>query len=241
MNIDDLSKFSLGQYGSVSLDSGEQLSLIGSSKYLIGAIHILSNRESSATDNSFQYLIANDLNPLYFGTHYGGSMVLQFTGNNVSSSADTIKVDNTLDWKYIRVGHTCNYYQRGQSDSSLGLTTATIDGSTAPHSATTYYVVSKNDSNKTIQLSTSADGAPINLTQQSDVAGSKRALVFPAISQQTQALIEDTMDADDANHTAAAFTAGDNIVEGVILYGRWNFVRLGLFVRATAYIIPKII
>lgn len=49
------------------------------------------------------------------------------------------------------------------------------------------------------------------------------------------------MDADDANHTAAAFTAGDNIVEGVILYGRWNFVRLGLFVRATAYIIPKII
>ena len=65
MNIDDLSKFSLGQYGSVSLDSGEQLSLIGSSKYLIGAIHILSNRESSATDNSFQYLIANDLNPLY--------------------------------------------------------------------------------------------------------------------------------------------------------------------------------
>lgn len=241
MNIDDLSKFSLGQYGSVTLDNDEQLSLIGSSKYLIGAIHILSNRESSATDNSFKYLIADDLNPLYFGTHFGGSMVLQFTGVNVSSAGDSIKVNNTLDWKYIRVGHTCNYYKRGQSDSSLGLTTASIDGSTAPHSATTYYVVSKNDNNNTIQLSTSAGGSPVNLTQQSDVVGSKRALVFPAIAQQTTALIEDCMDADDANHTAAVFTAGDNIVEGVILYGRWNFVRLGSYVRATAYIIPKII
>ena len=45
MNVSDLYKFSLGQYGSVSLKSEEQLSLIGSSKYLIGAIQILSNRE----------------------------------------------------------------------------------------------------------------------------------------------------------------------------------------------------
>ena len=113
MNIDDLSKFSLGQYGSVSLDSGEQLSLIGSSKYLIGAIHILSNRESSATDNSFQYLIANDLNPLYFGTHYGGSMVLQFAGNNVSSSADTIKVDNGLS--YFNGDRNCSVYNEADA------------------------------------------------------------------------------------------------------------------------------
>jgi hypothetical protein len=241
MNIDDLSKFSLGQYGSVTLDTAEQLSLIGSSKYLIGAIHILSNRESSATDNSFQYLVANDLHPLYWGTHFGGSMVLQFDGVNVDSTNDTIRVNNSVDWNFIRVGHTFNYYKRGQSDSSLGLTTATIDNSTAPHSATTYYVVEKNEYSRTIKVSTSHNGSPINLTQQSDVAGSKRALVFPAIEQQTTAKIEDILDADDANHDAGPFVAGDNIVEGVILYGRWNFVRLGQHVRACAYLIPKII
>ena len=97
MNVSDLYNFSLGQYGSVTLDSSEQLSLIGSSKYLIGAIHILSNRESSSTDNSFQYLVANDINPLYWGTHSGGSMVLQFNGENVSSANDTIKINNSVD------------------------------------------------------------------------------------------------------------------------------------------------
>tara|TARA_Y100000592_G_scaffold52928_2_gene83605 strand:+ start:3252 stop:3977 length:726 start_codon:yes stop_codon:yes gene_type:complete len=241
MNVNDLSKFSLGQYGSVTLDSGEQLSLLGSSKYLIGAIHILSNRESSAIDNSFQYLVADDMHPLYWGTHFGGSMVLQFNGNNVSSANDTIKITNSLDWKYIRVGHTCNYWKRGQTDSSLGLSSYTIGTSTAPHSATTYYVVSKNENDKTIQLSTSLGGSPSNLTSQLDVAGSKRCLTFPAIVEQSTALIEDCLDADDVNHTAGPFVAGDNIVEGVILYGRWNFVRLGQFVRAVAYLIPKMI
>ena len=149
MNINDLSKFSLGQYGSVTLDTGEQLSLIGSSKYLIGAIHILSNRESSATDNSFKYLVADDLHPLYWGTHSGASYVLQFDGVNVSSANDTIKVNNSMDWKYIRVGHTCNYWSRGQSDSSLGLTsTALGSGVAAPQSATPYYVVSKNEKDR---------------------------------------------------------------------------------------------
>ena len=78
MNVSDLYKFSLGQYGSVSLDSAEQLSLIGSSKYLIGAIHMVSNRESSSVDNSFQYLVADEMSPLYWGTHSGASIVLQF-------------------------------------------------------------------------------------------------------------------------------------------------------------------
>ena len=240
MNVDDLSKFSLGQYGSVTLNSTEQLSLIGSSKYLIGAIHILSNRESSSVDNSFTYLISNDLNPLFWGTHYGGSMVLQFDGADVSSANDTIKINNSLDWKYIRVGHTCNYWKRGQSDSSLGLTSSTL-ATTAPHSVDTYYVVSKNENDRTIQLSTSAGGSPSNLTVQSDVAGSKRALTFPAIEQQSVAKIEDTLDADDDNHNAAIFVAGDNIVEGIILYGKWNFVKMGTYVRAVAYLIPKII
>ena len=94
MNINDLYNFSLGQYGSVSLDNNEQLSLLGSSKYLIGAIHIVSNRESSSIDNSFKYLVADDLHPLYWGTHSGGSMVLQFEGANVDSTNDTIKVNN---------------------------------------------------------------------------------------------------------------------------------------------------
>ena len=92
-----------------------------------------------------------------------------------------------------------------------------------------------------MKVSTSPDGSPINLTQQSDVASSKRALVFPAIREQSTARIEDILDADDANHDAGPFVAGDNIVEGVILYGRWNFVRLGQHVRACAYLIPKII
>tara|TARA_Y100000592_G_scaffold96813_1_gene166040 strand:- start:2079 stop:2810 length:732 start_codon:yes stop_codon:yes gene_type:complete len=243
MNIDDLSKFSLGQYGSVTLDSAEQLSLIGSSKYLIGAIHILSNRESSSTDNSFQYLVANDINPLYWGTHSGGSMVLQFNGENINSTDDTIQINNSLDWKFIRPGHTCNYFARGQSDSSLGLTSCVIDGSNFhPTTANRVYtVVEKNDYNRTLKLKDSS-GAIVNLTTQSpDVAGSKRALVFPAITAQTTALIEDSLDADDANHDAGPFVAGDNIVEGVILYGRWNFVKLGAYVRAVAYLIPKII
>ncbi len=243
MNIDDLSKFSLGQYGSVTLDSAEQLSLIGSSKYLIGAIHILSNRESSSTDNSFQYLVANDINPLYWGTHSGGSMVLQFNGENINSTDDTIQINNSLDWKFIRPGHTCNYFKRGQSDSGIGLITSTID-STDFHPTTStrvYTVVEKNDHNRTIKLKDST-GAIVNLTAQSpDVAGSKRALVFPAITAQTTALIEDCIDADDDNHNAGPFVAGDNIVEGVILYGRWNFVKLGTYVRAVAYLIPKII
>ena len=137
MNVSDLYKFSLGQYGSVSLDTNEQLSLIGSSNYLIGAIQMLSNRETTAADNSFQYLVANDGNPLYWGTHSGASYVLQFSGLNVSSANDTIKVDNSVDWQYIRVGHTCNYWSRGQSDSSLGLTSYAIGSSNAPHSAAT--------------------------------------------------------------------------------------------------------
>ena len=244
MNVSDLYKFSLGQYGSVSLDSGEQLSLLGSGKYLIGAIHILSNRESSATDNSFKYLVANEMSPLYWGTHSGASMVLQFNGPNVSSANDTIKVNNSLDWKYIRVGHTCNYWSRGQTDSSLGLTSFAIDSSNAPHSAITYHVVSKNENDKTIQLATSAGGSPINLTVQSDSTSSGdslRALTFPAITSQTTNTIIDAIDGDGQNHDAGPFVAGDNIVEGVIMYGRWNFIRLGSYVRAVAYLIPKII
>ena len=98
MNVSDLYNFSLGQYGSVSLDSQEQLSLIGSSKYLIGAIQILSNRESSSVDNSFKYLNADNTGPLYWGTHYGGSIVLQFKGVDVSSANDTIKVSKNIDF-----------------------------------------------------------------------------------------------------------------------------------------------
>ena len=244
MNVSDLYKFSLGQYGSVSLDSDEQLSLIGSSKYLIGAIHIVSNRESSSTDNSFKYLVADEMSPLYWGTHSGASIVLQFDGTDVSSANDTIKINNSVDWKYIRVGHTCNYWSRGQSDSSLGLTSYAIGASNAPHSAATYHVVSKNENNKTIQLATSAGGSPINLTVQADSLSSgdnKRALTFPAITSQTTNTIIDAIDGDGQNHSAGPFVAGDNIVEGVILYGKWSFVKMGSYVRAIAYLIPKII
>ena len=168
-------------------------------------------------------------------------MVLQFDGIDVSSANDTIKVSKNLDFRHIRVGHTCNYWSRGQSDSSLGLTSYAIGNTNPPHSAATYYVVSKNESNGTIQLATSSGGAAINLTAQTNVVGSKRALTFPAITSQTTALIEDIIDADDANHDAGPFVAGDNIIEGSVLYGRWNFVRMGDYVRAVAYLIPKII
>ena len=244
MNINDLYKFSLGQYGSVSLDSSEHLSLLGSSKYVIGAIHVLSNRESSAVDNSFLYLVADAGNPLYWGTHSGASYVLQFNGANVSSANDTIKINNSLDWKYIRVGHTCNYWSRGQTDSSLGLTSYAIGPVSPPHSAATYHVVYKNENDRTIKLATSAGGAPINLTTQSDSTSSGdnlRALTFPAITSQTKDTIIDEIDADGQNHSAVPFYGGDNIVEGVIMYGRWNYVELGNYVRAIAYLIPKII
>lgn len=244
MNVSDLYSFSLGQYGSVTLDSQEQLSLLGSSKYLIGAIQILSNRENTSADNSFQYLVADSGQPLFWGTHSGASYVLQFDGANVSSTNDTIKINNSMDWKYIRVGHTCNYWSRGQTDSSLGLTSYAIGAANAPHVATTYHVISKNENNKTIQLATSAGGAPINLTVQSDSLSSgdnKRALTFPAITSQTTETIVDVMDADGQNHNAALFASGDNIVEGAVLYGRWNFVRMGQYVRAVAYLIPKMI
>ena len=241
MNVNDLSKFSLGQYGSVSLDSSEQLSLLGSSKYLIGAIQVLA---TGSTDASFQYLVSDSGNPLYFGTHSGASYVLQFAGANVSSANDTIKVNNTFDWKYIRVGHTCNYWSRGQTDSSLGLTSYAIGSSNAPHSAATYHVVSKNENDKTIQLATSAGGAPIDLTVQSDSTSSgdnKRALTFPAITSQTTNTIIDEIDGDGQNHDAAVFTNGDDVIKGATLYGRWNFIRTGADTRAVAYLIPKII
>ena len=244
MNVSDLYKFSLGQYGSVSLDSAEQLSLLGSSKYLIGAIHMVSNRESSSVDNSFQYLVADEMSPLYWGTHSGASIVLQFNGTDVSSANDTIKINNSVDWKYIRVGHTCNYWSRGQTDSSLGLTSFAIDNTNAPHSAETYHVVSKNENDKTIQLAETAGSPVINLSVQSDSTSSgdnKRALTFPAITSQTTETIIDAIDGDGQNHNAGPFVAGDNIVEGVILYGKWNFIRMGAFTRAIAYLIPKII
>ena len=245
MNINDLYKFSLGQYGSVTLDGTERLSLLGSSKYLIGAIQILANRENTSTDNSFIYLVSNELSPLYWGTHYGASMVLQFDGVNVSSANDTIKINNSMDWRYIRVGHTCNYWSRGQTDSSLGLTSYAItDSTTNPVSANTYHVISKNENNKTIQLSASAGGSPVNLTVQSDSTSSgdnKRALTFPAIESQTTNKIIDTIDGDGQNHNAGPFVAGDNIVEGAIMYGRWNFAFTGAYVRAVAYLIPKMI
>ena len=241
MNVSDLYKFSLGQYGSVSLDSQEQLSLIGSSKYLIGAIQILSNRESSSADHSFKYLVADDGNPLYWGTHSGGFMVLQFDGTDVSSANDTIKVSKNLDFRHIRIGHTCNYWSRGQSDSSLGLTSYAIGSVNPPHSAETYHVVAKSEANGTIQLSEDAGGAVVDLTVQANAVGTRRALTFPAITSQTTALVEDALDADDQNHNATVFADGDNIVEGAMLYGRWNFVRMGVSVRAVAYLIPKMI
>mgnify|MGYP003137295249 CR=1 FL=1 len=244
MNVNDLSKFSLGQYGSVTLDTLEQLSLIGSSKYLIGAIHILSNRESSAIDNSFTYLVADDMHPMYWGTHFGGSMVLQFSGLDIDTGDATIKVKNSLDWKYIRVGHTCNYFSRGNSDIGIGLNDSSIDNSNFhPTTANRIYtVIEKNEHNKTIKLQDSSVGSgQANVVRQLDAGGPLRALVFPAITAQTTSLIENAIDADVANHTAGPFVAGDNIVEGVIMYGRWNFVRMGQYVRAVAYLIPKMI
>mgnify|MGYP003625805284 CR=1 FL=1 len=242
MNVNDQSKFSLGQYGSVSLDSTEQLSLLGSGKYLIGAIHILSNRESSAVDNSFQYLIAEDSSPLFWGTHYGGKYVFQFDATHVDATANTIKLNHNFDWKYLRTGQSFNYWKRGQSDSTgTGMTSYAIGNTNAPHTAQDYFIINKNEQNGTIQLATTATGSAVSLTVPDTQAGTKRALTFPAIVAQTTALIEDAIDGDDQNHDAAVFAAGDNIVEGVILYGRWNFVRLGAYVRAVAYLIPKMI
>ena len=241
MNVNDLSKFSLGQYGSVSLDSAEQLSLLGSNKYLIGAIQILSNRENTAADNSFKYLNADSSSPNFWGTSYGGNMVLQFNGAEVNSSARTIKINNSVDWQHIRVGNSCNYWKRGQTDSTFGLTSTTVDSSTTPQSATTYYVISKNEQNKTIQLATSVGGTAIGITTQTDSSRPLRALTFPALIAQSENLISEALDADVANQDADQFTDGDNIVEGAVLYGRWNFVRMGSFVRAIAYLIPKII
>ena len=243
MNVSDLYKFSLGQYGSVSLKSNEQLSLLGSSKYLIGAIQILSNREVTSADNSFKWLVSNEGTPLYWGTHFGASRVLQFNGPNVSSANDTIKVNNSLDWQHIRVGHSCNYWKRGQTDSSFGLGSASIGSATSPI-GTPYWVVEKNERDRTVKLGLIPGGPPISLTAQSDSTSSgdnKRALTFPAITSQTTNTIIDAIDGDGQNHSAGPFVAGDNIVEGVILYGKWSFVKMGSYVRAIAYLIPKII
>tara|TARA_R100000458_G_C8273397_1_gene248290 strand:+ start:1516 stop:2241 length:726 start_codon:yes stop_codon:yes gene_type:complete len=241
MNINDLSKFSLGQYGSVKLTSGNELSLLGSSKYLIGALHILSNRESTSQDYSFVSLNCCESSPLYWGTSFGGNRVLQFDGNNVSTSDNTIKVDNSVDWQYIRVGSTCNYWKRGQGDSGLGLTSTALSASTLPQSATQYFVVSKDERNKTIQLSTTLTGAPISLQSQSQFDYPKRALTFPSIQAHSEARIQIALDADSDNNTGGVFTSGDNIVEGVILYGRWNYVCIGTNVGAVAYLIPRIL
>ena len=93
-------------------------------------------------------------------------------------------------------------------------------------------------------MATSAGGTPIGVTSQSDSGSSgdnKRALTFPAITAQSTNAIIDAIDGDGQNHNANQFAAGDNIVEGVIMYGKWNFVKLGSYVRAVAYLIPKII
>ena len=243
MNVSDLYKFSLGQYGSVSLKSNEQLSLLGSSKYLIGAIQILSNREVTSADNSFKWLVSNEGTPLYWGTHFGASRVLQFNGPNVSSANDTIKVNNSLDWQHIRVGHSCNYWKRGQTDSSFGLGSASIGSATSPIGPP-YWVVEKNERDRTVKLGLVPGGPPINLTTQSDSLSSGdnlRALAFPAITSITTNKVIDELDADGANHDATAFSDGENIIEGSVLYGRWNFIRMGAHVRAVAYLIPKII
>jgi len=245
MNVSDLYKFSLGQYGSVFLaggSGGKQFSLLGSAKYLIGAIQITSNRELSSADNSFVFLNAAESNPLFYGTSYGGSITLQFDGKDVNTTNNTIKIRNSVDWNIIREGNSLNYWIRGQVDSSFGLTPLTIGGGAAPTTATKYYIINKNDANKTIQLATSVGGSAINLQQQVDITNSnRRALTLPAIEAQTINKIEIATDGDNTNSDNPIFVSGDNIVEGSVLYGRWNFVRIGGHVNAIIYLIPKII
>jgi len=245
MNVSDLYKFSLGQYGSVFVNGGsggQQFSLLGSAKYLIGAIQILSNRELSSADNSFVYLNCAEMHPLYYGTSYGGSITLQFKGNDVNTTDNTIKIRNSIDWNIIREGNTVNYWRRGQTDSSLGLTPTTISSSVAPTTANKYYIINKNDSNRTIQLAVSDGGSAISLQQQSDSSnGNLRALTLPALEVQTTSKIEVITDADTLNSDNPIFVSGNNIVEGSVLYGRWNFVRVGANVNVVAYLIPKII
>lgn len=245
MNVSDLYKFSLGQYGSVFVNggnSGQQFSLLGSAKYLIGAIQITSNRELMSADNSFVYLNAAESSSLYYGTSFGGSITLQFDGRDVDTTNNTIKIRNSVDWSIIREGNTVNYWKRGQIDSSLGLNSLSITSGNAPNSATIYYIINKNDSDKTIQLATSVNGSAISLQQQVDISNTnRRALTLPAIVAQSTALIEYTTDADSDNSNNPIFASGDNIIEGSVLYGRWNFVRVGARVNAIIYLIPKII
>mgnify|MGYP003119866422 CR=1 FL=1 len=245
MNVSDLYKFSLGQYGSVFVSggaAGQQFSLLGSAKYLIGAIQVTSNRELTSADNSFVYLNAADINPMFYGTSYGGSITLQFRGIDIDATNNTIKIRNSVDWNMIRDGNSVNYWSRGQADSSLGLSAVTITASTAPTTAVKYYIINKNDGDKTIQLATSVGGSPISLNSQTDISvGNLRALTLPALEPQTTNKIELAADGDVLNCDNPIFASGDNIIEGSVLYGRWNFVRVGARVNAILYLIPKII
>ena len=246
MNVSDLYKFSLGQYGSVFVNGGsggKQFSLLGSAKYLIGAIQVTSNRELTSADNSFVYLNAADVSPMFYGTSYGGSITLQFNGKDIDATNNTIKIRNSVDWSMIRDGNSVNYWSRGQSDSSLGLTALIIGAGAAPPTATKYYILNKNDAAKTIQLATSVGGSPISLNSQIDILSNynKRALTLPAIEAQTTYGIELATDGDVLNSDNPIFASGDNIIEGSVLYGRWNFIRVGARVNVILYLIPKII
>ena len=86
MNINDLAKSQLGQYGSVVLDaSGEVLNLVGSQQYVCTAI-------TAIQDLTFNFLTAStEKCNTSLCTSYGGEHVLE-----IKSSADIDDTNNRI-------------------------------------------------------------------------------------------------------------------------------------------------
>jgi len=233
MNINDLAKNQLGQYGSVVLDaSGETLNLVGSEQYVVTAIQCLA-------DADFNYLTAcTNKCTTTLCTSFGGENIVR-----VKSAADIDDTNNRIRvhgsfYKSIQVGDTFNYVAMDGTKPD-GITAANMDSTIVPYyvtakgksvSATTASISgARNDSGEGwLQISTDATTAN-NITDFANAAFGKHAhkLVFPAITAPTLALFEADVDANTEDN----FTGGGHILDtsltfvaGTTIYGRWSYV-----------------
>ena len=179
MNTTDLSKFSLGQYGSVFLDNAAELDLIGSTRYVIGAIQFIDatlGPEHLATcANSAAFSV---------GDYFGGKNVHTFQAGDVNLTDNTIAVKEGA----LKIGDTVNFScpEGGAITTTEGHNYVDVD---AYNSDMVYHVVSEERGK--VKFSESAGGSAIDIT--AVTAGYTYKISSPAMTAVTEALVRETL------------------------------------------------
>jgi hypothetical protein len=223
MNTTDLSKFSLGQYGSVFLDNAAELDLLGSTRYVIGAIQFID-----ATLGPEHLMTCANSAAFSVGDYFGGKNVHTFQAGDVDLSNDTIKVKEGA----LKIGDTVNFCIP-EGGALSGLTAIDADAI----SSMTYHVVSEERGK--VKFSATAGGSVVNIT--AATAGYTYKISSPAMTAVTEALVRDALDisTDDDVSNVPVWSA-DAFVDGMVIYGRWNYIKMNSTTcQAIAYLAPK--